>query len=72
MPAFQSAGQDQRQSRKAAGKRAERRGAKSGVRTRSRVVARDDEGNVIGEVVAPVDDAVFGFGRGSVFLLRDH
>jgi len=72
MAAFQSAGQHEGQPHEAVGNRTERRGAKSRLRTRNRVVARDDRGNVIGEVVAPVDDAVFGFGRGSVFLLRDH
>ncbi len=35
-----------------------------------KVIATDDEGNVIGTVVAPKDEEVFGLGRGSVFLTR--
>lgn len=34
------------------------------------VIATDDEGRVIGTVVAPKDQEVFGRGRGCVFLIR--
>jgi hypothetical protein len=31
----------------------------------------DDDGKVIGRIVAPRNDDVFGTGRGAVFLTRD-
>ena len=70
MPAFQAAGQQQGQQRKMLSKSGERRSREPRSARRNSVLARDDRGNVIGEVVAPVDEAVFGFGRGSVYLLR--
>jgi hypothetical protein len=36
------------------------------------VLARDDRGNVIGRVIAPVGKTLFGRDRGSVYLAREH
>lgn len=72
MPAFQSVGQHKTQLRKVHHNSGEQHGGITRPVGQNCVVARDDQGNVIGAVVAPVDDAVFGFGRGSVYLLREH
>ncbi len=71
MPAFQAVGQQQGQLRNMPSKGGERRGRKPRSSGQKSVLVRDDRGNVIGEVTAPVDETLFGFGRGSVYLLRN-
>jgi hypothetical protein len=31
----------------------------------------DERGRIVGRIVAPVDEQVFGLGRGTVYLTRD-
>jgi hypothetical protein len=72
MLAAQISGKAKNQRRR--GSRVNRTGEQvaEGCANRGNVVALDDAGNVIGKVRAPVSDIVFGYGRGSVYLMRDH